>query len=90
MLAGFLVLLACCCWGLDNHLTALIDGLTPSQSTFWKGLVAGSVNTALGLALATGRGDVVCGSGGSSRWYVVLWGQYCLVYSGSTAAWSHA
>jgi drug/metabolite transporter (DMT)-like permease len=51
MLAGFLVLLACCCWGLDNHLTALIDGLTPSQSTFWKGLVAGSVNTALGLAL---------------------------------------
>lgn len=49
--AGLLVLLACCCWGLDNHWTALIDGLTPSQSTFWKGLVAGSVNLALGLLL---------------------------------------
>lgn len=51
VLAGGLVILACCCWGLDNHLTALIDGLTPSQSTFWKGLVAGSVNTALGFVL---------------------------------------
>lgn len=50
MRAGSLVLLACLCWGLDNHLTALIDGLTPSQSTFWKGLVAGSVNLAIGLA----------------------------------------
>jgi drug/metabolite transporter (DMT)-like permease len=49
--AGGLVLLACCSWGLDNHLTALIDGLSPSQSTFWKGLVAGSVNLAIGLTL---------------------------------------
>jgi drug/metabolite transporter (DMT)-like permease len=46
-----LVLLACACWGLDNHLTALIDGITPGQSTFWKGLVAGIVNLAIGLAL---------------------------------------
>lgn len=51
ILAGILVLLACCCWGLDNHLTALIDGLTPSQSTFWKGSVAGCVNLSIGLAL---------------------------------------
>jgi drug/metabolite transporter (DMT)-like permease len=51
ILAGLLVLLACCCWGLDNHLTALIDGLSPSQSTFWKGLVAGSVSLAIGLTL---------------------------------------
>jgi drug/metabolite transporter (DMT)-like permease len=50
--AGGLVALACLCWGLDNHLTALIDGITPAQSTFWKGLVAGSVNLGLGLALA--------------------------------------
>jgi len=49
--AGVLVLLACACWGLDNHLTALIDGITPSQSTFWKGLIAGSTNLAIGLAL---------------------------------------
>ncbi len=47
--AALLVLAACACWGLDNHLTALIDGITPGQSTFWKGLVAGSTNFALGL-----------------------------------------
>lgn len=41
-----LLLVACAsiCWGLDNHLTALIDNITPTQSTFWKGLIAGSVN----------------------------------------------
>ncbi len=49
--AGGLVFLACLCWGMDNHLTALIDGITPSQSTFWKGLVAGGTNLAIGLAL---------------------------------------
>ncbi len=48
--AGLLVALACICWGLDNHLTALIDGLTPAASTFWKGLVAGTVNLAIGVA----------------------------------------
>lgn len=52
-----LVLAACLCWGLDNHLTALIDGITPSQSTFWKGLVAGTTNLALGLAAAPLRWD---------------------------------
>ena len=50
--AGGLVLLACVCWGIDNHLTALIDGITASQSTFWKGVVAGTTNLALGLLLA--------------------------------------
>jgi drug/metabolite transporter (DMT)-like permease len=42
---------ACVCWGLDNNLTALIDGFTPPQSTFAKGLVAGTVNLSLGLVL---------------------------------------
>jgi drug/metabolite transporter (DMT)-like permease len=51
MTAGALVFIACICWGLDNHLTALIDGITPSQSTFWKGLIAGSVNLSIGIAL---------------------------------------
>ena len=46
-----LVLIACICWGLDNHLTALIDGITPSQSTLWKGAVAGTVNLAIGASL---------------------------------------
>jgi drug/metabolite transporter (DMT)-like permease len=52
LLPGFLVLLACVCWGLDNHFTALIDGITPSQSTLWKGLIAGTVNLVIGTAMA--------------------------------------
>jgi drug/metabolite transporter (DMT)-like permease len=50
--AGLLVAAGCICWGLDNHLTALIDGITPTQSTLCKGLVAGSVNLGIGLTLA--------------------------------------
>lgn len=49
--AGVLLLFACFCWGIDNHLTAQIDTLSPSQSTFWKGLVAGSMNLAIGIIL---------------------------------------
>ena len=44
MSAGVLVALACLCWGVDNHLTALIDGISPAESTFWKGIAAGVVN----------------------------------------------
>ena len=43
---------ACLCWGLDNHLTALIDGITPARSTLVKGLVAGTTNLAVGLSMA--------------------------------------
>ncbi len=50
--AGLLVMAACICWGIDNHLTALIDGITAAQSTFWKGLAAGSTNLIIGLTLA--------------------------------------
>jgi drug/metabolite transporter (DMT)-like permease len=56
--AGLLVMTACICWGIDNHLTALIDGITAAQSTFWKGLVAGSTNLIIGLALAPFAGTV--------------------------------
>lgn len=49
--AGLWVVMACLCWGLDNHLTALIDGLRPSQVTFWKGGVAGFVNLSIGWVL---------------------------------------
>lgn len=52
--AALLVVLACACWGLDNNLTALIDGYTPAQTTVAKGFVAGSVNLALGMALEGG------------------------------------
>jgi drug/metabolite transporter (DMT)-like permease len=50
--AGFFAALAaaaaCLLWSLDNNLTAIMDGITPVEFTFWKGLVAGSVNFALG------------------------------------------
>lgn len=36
--------LAALCWGLDNNLTALIDGYTPAQSTLAKGVAAGGCN----------------------------------------------
>ena len=49
--AGGLIALACIAWGIDNHLTALIDGITPAQSTFWKGTAAGSVNLIIGLSI---------------------------------------
>ncbi|MFA6318754.1 MAG: DMT family transporter [Elusimicrobiota bacterium] len=48
---GVLVSLACLCWGFDNHFTALIDGITPTGSTFWKGVVAGTTNLVLGSLL---------------------------------------
>ncbi len=56
--AGLLVTGACLCWGLDNNFTALIDGITPAQSTFWKGLAAGSVNLAIGLVTRDFSGTV--------------------------------
>jgi drug/metabolite transporter (DMT)-like permease len=48
--AAGLILFACFCWGLDNNLTAVIDGYTPSQITLAKGLVAGGLNLSMGLA----------------------------------------
>lgn len=49
--AGGLIALACLSWGMDNNLTALIDGISPAQITFWKGIIAGSFNTILGLLI---------------------------------------
>ncbi len=48
---------ACLCWGVDNHLTALIDGITPAQTTLWKGGVAGVFNLVMGGVLAGGIGS---------------------------------
>ena len=50
-IAGLLILLAYLMWGIDNPLTSMIDGITPSQSTFWKGLIAGIVNLSIGISL---------------------------------------
>ncbi|HEX2486426.1 MAG TPA: EamA family transporter [Myxococcota bacterium] len=48
--AALFVAGACLGWGLDNHLTALIDGITPARSTLAKGAVAGAANLAIGVA----------------------------------------
>ena len=56
--AGLLVALACFSWGFDNHFTAIIDDLSPVQSTIIKGLAAGTTNTLIGLALAGGMPEL--------------------------------
>lgn len=57
-LSAFLVAAACLCWGFDNHFTALIDGITPAQTTLWKGLVAGAFNLTIGALLASDIGSI--------------------------------
>lgn len=57
IVAALLVAAACVCWGLDNQLMALIDGMTPSRSTLWKGGIAGAVNLAIGLSVAPFHGS---------------------------------
>ena len=59
VVAALLVAAACTCWGIDNHLSALIDGMTPARSTLWKGAVAGGTNLALGVAAGPVRAGAV-------------------------------
>ncbi len=54
ILATLLVGAGCLCWGFDNHFTALIDGITPAQTTLWKGIVAGLFNLLVGGAVLGG------------------------------------
>jgi drug/metabolite transporter (DMT)-like permease len=54
---ALLIVGACACWGLDNSVTSRIDQVSPQHVTFLKGIVAGTVNLCLGLAV-TGLGDV--------------------------------
>jgi drug/metabolite transporter (DMT)-like permease len=56
-LAGLFVAAACIGWALDNHWTALLDGVPVVASTFWKGLVAGATNLALAAAFGPLAGD---------------------------------
>ncbi len=51
LLAAAAAATACLLWSLDNNLTAVIDGISPVEFTFWKGLIAGSVNFAMGCLL---------------------------------------
>ena len=49
--SGILIALACICWGIDNHLTALVDGTSPQTITFLKGIFAGSTNLIIGMII---------------------------------------
>jgi drug/metabolite transporter (DMT)-like permease len=51
-LAGLAVAGACLAWGIDNNLTALIDGITPSGTAFFKGMIGGVANLTIGLLVA--------------------------------------
>jgi drug/metabolite transporter (DMT)-like permease len=53
IVSGFLVTAACFCWAVDNHLTALTDGVSPQTVTFVKGIVAGSVNVTIGCLISS-------------------------------------
>lgn len=48
---ALLIVGACVCWGVDNCVTAELDTVAPEHITLAKGLVAGSTNVVLGLAL---------------------------------------
>lgn len=42
---------ACCCWAIDNCVTAGLDELAPAHITLVKGLVAGTGNLLIGIML---------------------------------------
>jgi len=47
---SLLIVLACMSWGIDNNLTRKLSAADPLQIAMIKGLAAGAVNLALGLA----------------------------------------
>ncbi|HEY9678302.1 MAG TPA: EamA family transporter [Drouetiella sp.] len=51
LLAAGAAAIACLLWSLDNNLTSIMDGIAPTEFTFWKGLVAGGVNFGIGCLL---------------------------------------
>lgn len=48
---ALLVAGACLCWGIDNAVAASLSAYSPARITLVKGLVAGSVNFVIGVAL---------------------------------------
>ena len=50
--SALLVTTACIFWGLDNHLTSIIDSMSPSEVTFIKGIFAGVVNLIIGCIIS--------------------------------------
>lgn len=54
--SALLIVGACVAWGVDNGATSRIDQISPQHVTFLKGIVAGSVNLALGLVVTGAAG----------------------------------
>lgn len=83
--AGWMGLLCICgaaiAWGIDNNATAGIDGISPEDTTFWKGLIAGTVNLGAGLALFPWTFSAAW------LWALILGG---VAYGGSIALYIHA
>ena len=52
LVPALIITAACVCWGIDNHLTAITDGVSPQIVTFVKGLMAGSVNLLIGISIS--------------------------------------
>jgi drug/metabolite transporter (DMT)-like permease len=50
--SGALILLACIAWGFDNHLTAIVDGVSTQTITFIKGVFGGFTNLVIGMFLS--------------------------------------
>ncbi|WP_316360240.1 DMT family transporter [Devosia sp.] len=48
---GLFIAAACLCWGIDNNLTRKLSSADPVQIAMIKGLVAGTTNFAMALAL---------------------------------------
>lgn len=53
-LGALLIVGACVCWGLDNCVTAELDEVAPEHITFAKGVIAGTTNLAIGVAVSGG------------------------------------
>lgn len=77
--AALLVAGGCLCWGLDNNLSAAIDGFTPAQSTLAKGLAAGVTNLAAG-ALLDGREMMLSSVGAALALGALAYGASIVLY----------
>jgi len=51
IVSAIFILLACISWGFDNHLSAIIDEVSPQTITFIKGVFGGITNLTIGMFL---------------------------------------
>ena len=80
------VLGACLAWGIDNNLTRRVSLADASWIACVKGLVAGSVNTAIGLALGAALPGAAGLGGGAAARALRLRGQPDAVRGGAARA----